>query len=138
VIFSRAALAMNAERVRPCASAASSSLQQAGIDREIGLGGTTRVEQKRDHGEYRALGKCCGYLTVAPDGFDGARTRHGFTFGARVLSPQADSLHSIAQRDVYGLATRRAAGKIGHDDAVRAGLAVYECNITRHLLILLF
>src|SRR5207302_6744879 len=64
-------------------------------------------------------------------------TRHGFPFGARVLSPQADSLDGIAERSVDGLATRRAAGKIGHDDAVCAGLAVYEYNVTGHLLILL-
>jgi glutathione synthase len=107
-------------------------VQQAGIEREVGFDWASGVEHEWHIGEDAAPRECRGNLGIAAQLFGRTWLWNFLTVGAGVFDPQCDRLDRAAQSRIDGRATRSAPWKIGHHDAERAGLTVYECDIACH------
>jgi hypothetical protein len=113
-IFSRAALARNADRVRPRAAAASSiaAKRPASID---GLAFTGRPASitRGTTAKHATRGKVACYTGVLADGFDAAGLGKPLLAADSILGPKLQGLLGISEKIGDGFAHRRAARLAG-------------------------
>ena len=113
-IFSSAALAMNAERVSPCAAAPSSiACSVPAIERDVGLGGFAALEDQRDNSQHRTARKRRFHVWIVAQCLQQSRARERYS-----LRPFAGRLHGVPQSLVEGAPHRRAARQIGKHHAI--------------------
>jgi len=133
-IFSRAALARKADRVRPRAAAASSmAARRPASSDKFALAGRARIEQQRHDRERRTVRDRLCNIGIGAQGLGRPRWQQFLAIGYGVLGPEPDGFDGVAQGLVGRAPARRAPGKIRDSQAVGSGLTVYQRHVSRHV-----
>jgi ABC-type uncharacterized transport system ATPase subunit len=105
--------------------------QDAGVDREIGLGRTTGVANQRYDSEARPVPQSLGDLRVAADLFQRARRRDACCL-FRHMDPVAQRFGSLGKRLVDRAAHGDATRQVGERHAIGSGLSIHQRDIAGH------